>query len=163
LESWVVGPILQLNRAMRITVNNHNTTKRLDVQSSDEIGSLVKCFNEMMGSLEARDSYIQKTLEQLANEVTFADDVISTINHGLVVLSRDGKVKMANSTYYSLFPNSKDQMIGQSFNKSTCDEIWNTCESWLSKMHNETKFEAIIESVKYHNSERFYFITGCRL
>ncbi|RWX56973.1 diguanylate cyclase domain-containing protein [Photobacterium chitinilyticum] len=97
VQSWVTQPITQLNNAVNRIIKDENPSPiRSQIQTSHEVGELVNGFNSMQKKLNERDAKIQATLNQLGEEKAFADDVIETVQHALVVVNQQGKITLAN-------------------------------------------------------------------
>ncbi|WP_305374880.1 diguanylate cyclase domain-containing protein [Photobacterium leiognathi] len=118
LRHWMISPIRQLNDAMINVIHfNQTDTIKQTSDAKDEINALIDCFNTMIVKLNQRESKIKHTISQLENEKAFADDVISTVQHALVVVDRNGRIILANESCASLFPYSVPAMKSRNFCK----------------------------------------------
>lgn len=120
LRHWMISPIRQLNDAM-INVIHFNQTETVQQQanSKDEVSELIDCFNTMIIKLNQRESKIKHTISQLEYEKAFADDVISTVQHALLVVDHSGHVILANESCLKLFDYSPQALQS----KHICDVI----------------------------------------
>ncbi|MBP2699601.1 diguanylate cyclase domain-containing protein [Photobacterium lucens] len=118
LRHWMISPIRQLNDAM-INVIHFDQTDTIEQSSAskDEISALIDCFNTMIIKLNQRESKIKHTISQLENEKAFADDVISTVQHALLVVDRTGRILLANESCSSLFPYSPQALQARHISK----------------------------------------------
>jgi signal transduction histidine kinase len=58
-------PIVHLVETMKIVSSDKNYAVRARAESDDEIGLLMRGFNDMLGQIEARDDRLQRTAEDL--------------------------------------------------------------------------------------------------
>jgi len=73
LQRLVSSPVQELDRVVRKVTEQGDFATRLEVHSRDEIGSLIRSFNQMLGQLEDRDRELashRRNLEQLVGERT---------------------------------------------------------------------------------------------
>ncbi|OBU17139.1 PAS domain S-box protein [Photobacterium aquimaris] len=120
LRHWMISPIRQLNDAM-INVIHFNQTEMVQQQtnSKDEFSKLINYFNTMIIKLNQRESKIKHTIVQLEYEKAFADDVISTVQHALLVVDHAGHIILANDSSSKLFHDSPQALLS----KHICDVI----------------------------------------
>ena len=69
MQKPVSQPILDLANTAKVVSSEKNYKLRLPVTSQDEVGMLVKGFNEMLGQIEQRDAELQRHRENLEEEV----------------------------------------------------------------------------------------------
>ncbi|PSV35440.1 MULTISPECIES: diguanylate cyclase domain-containing protein [unclassified Photobacterium] len=120
LRHWMISPIRQLNDAM-INVIHFNQTEVVQhpTSSKDELSELIDCFNTMIIKLNQRELKIKQTISQLEYEKEFADDVISTVQHALLVVDHSGHIILANDSSSKLFHDSPQVLQSQHI----CDVI----------------------------------------
>lgn len=75
----IVSPILRLSSAMEATINKGEpyVAKQLDVPSNDEIGRLIRVFNQLNQQLASNH-------EKLQNKIDFADQALRNKNSELI-------------------------------------------------------------------------------
>lgn len=95
IQYWVIQPITQLNQAMTSLIKNEKPAP-IHPHTYDELGELVKCFNSMQAQLNDRNAKIRATLRQLGDEKAFADDIIETVQHALIVVNAQQRITLAN-------------------------------------------------------------------
>ncbi len=97
----ITKPIHSLVQATE-EVGRGNLEKRIDVQSSDEIGQLGKSFNRMAENL---------------NRITFTkeyvDNIIESMGDALIVTDKEGKITKANSATASMLGYRERELIGE--------------------------------------------------
>ncbi len=116
LQAWVTKPIAELNKAMRSIV--HDDTKQHftpTVTTNDELGELASCFNEMQLKLQERDKKIRLTLHQFSQEKVFADEVVATVQHALLVIDKSATITLANDACFDVLGVPQRSAIKQNF------------------------------------------------
>ncbi|MGR5254192.1 diguanylate cyclase domain-containing protein [Vibrio astriarenae] len=114
IERQIVTPITALNQSIQDHIEERTTVARLKVPSNDELGQLVSAFNTMIYRLGRRDEQVAHTLDRLEHEKYFANEVIQTVQHALIVVSQDGKVILHNQECVSVFKVEQSSVVGQS-------------------------------------------------
>ncbi|MDR9827648.1 diguanylate cyclase [Vibrio sp. FNV 38] len=123
LEKKVVKPITALNQSIQGHIENRTSVARLQVNSKDELGQLVSAFNTMISRLNQREEQVAYTLDRLEQEKYFANEVIQTVQHALIVVSQDGKIILHNQESVQFFKPNCQKIIG-----SPIFSVLNVCE-----------------------------------
>lgn len=95
--------MFELNEAMQAFVERRAEKPRLVTSNNDEIGELVRAFNTMLQRLKQRDSQVHFTLDKLQEEKAFANEVIETVQHSLLVVDSKGAIVHANMATRDIF------------------------------------------------------------
>ena len=69
LQSFLIGPILAIAATARDVVMRRDYSLRAEKMSDDEVGTLVDSFNAMLAEIEARASELERSNQDLQNEV----------------------------------------------------------------------------------------------
>jgi len=69
LQSMILAPILDLTETATKVTATKNFTVRVENAGKDEVGHLVKCFNEMLVEIEIRDQQLGEAREKLEQRV----------------------------------------------------------------------------------------------
>ncbi|MCL1793242.1 MAG: cell wall metabolism sensor histidine kinase WalK [Oscillospiraceae bacterium] len=108
LISLAVAVVLSFFLAKAITAPIHNITKgavklangdfkkKIEVSSSDEIGTLTITFNEMAENLEATIGELENEREKLESERAKLENIFLYLNDGVLVFSHDGTLDLIN-------------------------------------------------------------------
>ncbi|MCG7495712.1 diguanylate cyclase [Vibrio sp. Of7-15] len=115
IQNWVITPVTDLIHAMRGVIEHRGDFVRPVVRTEDELGELVDCFNTMLDKLHERERQVHYTLDKLAKEKAYADDVIQTVQHALLAVNNKGTVDLANEASGRVFKQSPTDLIDQSF------------------------------------------------
>jgi signal transduction histidine kinase len=71
LQQLIVGPIQRVTSTMKVLTERKDYTSRVQPSGSDEIGTLIQNFNEMLDEIERRDTALSQHKKDL--EVTIYD------------------------------------------------------------------------------------------
>jgi signal transduction histidine kinase/HPt (histidine-containing phosphotransfer) domain-containing protein/ActR/RegA family two-component response regulator len=81
LQRIITGPILLLTQIARSISLDRNYSARVQKRSNDELGTLIDCFNEMLGQIQQRDlqltmhrDHLEELVESRTIELTAARD-----------------------------------------------------------------------------------------
>ena len=114
LSKTMVIPIQRLTEgAMRLA--ERDFSRKIEVQSQDEIGVLTETFNDMAGQL-------QDTLGQVENERNKLDTLFLHMNDGVVAFSREGTVIHSN-------PAAAQMLLRRINSDTTYDQLFGTVAS----------------------------------
>ncbi|CDT67664.1 GGDEF domain [Vibrio coralliirubri] len=103
VQRLIIEPMFDLNDAMQAFVERRSKQPKLVVTNRDEIGDLVRAFNTMLERLQHRDNQINFTLDKLQEEKSFANEVIETVQHSLLVVDEKGLILHANAATRDIF------------------------------------------------------------
>ncbi|NOH31789.1 sensor domain-containing diguanylate cyclase [Vibrio chagasii] len=103
IQRFIIAPMFKLNEAMQAFVERRSEQPKLVASNSDEIGDLVRAFNTMQERLQHRDNQINFTLDKLQEEKSFANEVIETVQHSLLVVDEKGLIVHANAATRDIF------------------------------------------------------------
>ncbi|ROO70445.1 PAS domain S-box-containing protein/diguanylate cyclase (GGDEF)-like protein [Vibrio crassostreae] len=103
VQRLIIEPMFDLNDAMQAFIERRSEQPKLVVTNRDEIGELVRAFNTMLERLQHRDNQINFTLDKLQEEKSFANEVIETVQHSLLVVDEKGVIVHANATTRDIF------------------------------------------------------------
>jgi two-component system nitrogen regulation sensor histidine kinase NtrY len=78
-------------------VRKGNLTHRVDVRAADELGSLVRGFNQMTQELEAN-------ARELDRRRRFTEAILESIPTGVISITADGTIKRVNLALSKIFP-----------------------------------------------------------
>ncbi|MBE8574768.1 diguanylate cyclase [Vibrio sp. OPT18] len=103
VQRLIIEPMFDLNEAMQAFVERRSKQPKLVATNRDEIGELVRAFNTMLERLQHRDNQINFTLDKLQEEKSFANEVIETVQHSLLVVDEKGLILHANAATRDIF------------------------------------------------------------
>lgn len=109
LRAIVIKPISAIRSAID-KIRQGDFKQRIKIISNDEIGYLVKIFNEMMDSIERSDEKIKEEHRELQS-------VLFSMGEGLLVLDRDLNILLMNKTAEKLLGVPAGKAIGKHIKK----------------------------------------------
>jgi len=96
LAKQISVPITALLEAAR-EVRKGNLRHRVEVQAADELGLLVRGFNQMTQEMEAKE-------RELDRRRRFTEAILESIPTGVLSISADGSIKRYNRPLLKIFP-----------------------------------------------------------
>jgi len=96
LSKQISVPITALAEAAS-QVRRGNLSHRVNVRAADELGSLVRGFNQMTQELEANS-------RELDRRRRFTEAILESIPTGVISISSDGAIQRVNRALYQIFP-----------------------------------------------------------
>ena len=96
LAKQISVPITALLEAAR-EVRKGNLKHRVEVQAADELGLLVRGFNQMTQEMEASE-------RELDTRRRFTEAILESIPTGVISISADGSIKRVNRPLLKIFP-----------------------------------------------------------
>jgi nitrogen fixation/metabolism regulation signal transduction histidine kinase len=81
-------------------IRKGNLSYRVSTPAIDEMGTLVRAFNEMMQALEANS-------RELESRRQFTEAILESIPTGVISLSADGSIRRVNRALHGLFPEQR--------------------------------------------------------
>ncbi len=103
VDKFIVRPLHTLNLGMRNYINSQQKGVSIESSANDEIGDLVRAFNTMLQRLNQRDQQVAYTLDKLEAEKSFANEVVETVKHALIVVEPSGEVRLYNAAACRVF------------------------------------------------------------
>lgn len=106
----VVHPIENLEGQVRRIISTGDLESHIPIESWDEIGRLVKSFNQLLNSLDQKN-------ENLKNEKELLTTVVDGVGAGMVLLNLDKKIIWWNTKFAEWF--------GPQLENLPCDQVVN--------------------------------------
>ncbi|QJY39023.1 diguanylate cyclase [Vibrio europaeus] len=112
VEMYIIKPVYRLSSGIWSYIENKRETLNIKHVVDDEIGGLIQAFNTMLERLKERDKQVTNTLKKLEQEKSFADEVVETVKHALVVLNANGEVVHFNAATCAIFRRTPGYLKG---------------------------------------------------
>lgn len=116
VDKYIINPVYKLNQGMRSFIDRQQETIKIEPSSDDEIGDLVTAFNTMLSRLKQRDKQVAFTLDKLEEEKSFANEVVESVKHALIVTDSKGKIVHFNAVTCEVFKCTKSFLQGININ-----------------------------------------------
>lgn len=113
IDRSISNPIYKLKNAA-INIRKGNLDTKIDISSNDEIGELSNEFNGM-----AKD--LQNSNGEIISSKKYIDNVISSMDNSLIIVSKDGIIRTINKAACSLLDYKEAVLIGQPISKVLID------------------------------------------
>lgn len=145
-RQFLLKPLAALQDAAgRIAAGDFSA--RVECASNDEVGALGRAFNVMAGAVEERTRTLEATAETLARreaDIRFERDrlnaVIRSMEDGLFILDREGRVTLANAAARPVL--QAISRVGHGENRLHCEKSRNgtfACMDCIAQVENEVQ------------------------
>jgi two-component system nitrogen regulation sensor histidine kinase NtrY len=84
-----------------------------DAKADDEIGSLTRAFNRMIGQVEASRGELMEAYRQLDERRRFTETVLSGVSAGVIGLDEQGRIELANRSAALLLDTDLSRVAGR--------------------------------------------------
>ncbi len=157
LQKRIVDPIHQLAAVATNFSKSGVCSAQLTVDRTDEIGLLMKGFNDMMTMIQLRDRVLDQQIEvktkEIRRENIFIQAVVDTIPSALLVLDiHELKIMKANKMFRDIF---SLQPVGRNVSE-VLHEIGLT-EQRIASIEKGQLIRSMPEVCQFHESEIKYF------
>ncbi|MCG9580793.1 diguanylate cyclase [Vibrio tubiashii] len=112
VEMYIIKPVYRLSSGIWSYIENKREALNIKHAADDEIGGLIQAFNTMLERLKERDTQVTNTLTKLEQEKAFANEVVETVKHALVVLNSNGEVVHFNAATCAIFRRTPGYLKG---------------------------------------------------
>ena len=116
----ISSPLVKIKAAMQEITSSGDLSKRLTVDSKDEMGGLIFEFNNMLAELEKMNKKIKHSSEELSilykdllDQKKFTSEIIATAPGIVLVLLPDGRVKFVNEGIERITGYKREETIGK--------------------------------------------------
>jgi len=138
LAKGITVPIEKLAQATK-EVSKGNLNIKVEDPASDELGTFIDSFNQMVSDLnESHHNIAQKTLE-LESRKQYIETVLNNITTGVITLNAEGIITTIN-------PSARDMLELQE--KNPIDKSY-------EKILSDSKYSEILDNIKYGMKNKF--------
>ncbi|MCF6300822.1 MAG: ATP-binding protein, partial [Proteobacteria bacterium] len=108
----LVAPIKLLSEATKaITAGNYS--KKIPVNSSDELGLLVESFNSMSSQIATSSALAHRAQSEAENQRTYLEKVMSHLSSGVISIDQDHLIRLSNEATNKILHLDKRSIINQ--------------------------------------------------
>jgi PAS domain S-box-containing protein len=112
ISGWIIrrailNPVKTVATRIASVAHTGNFSERLEQRGEDEIGELVRSFNELMAELD------RKTIQRVESEDRYRN-FIEIAQSPIVTFVSDGKIVISNQKAEKMFGLTKHELLGQS-------------------------------------------------
>ena len=108
----LVRPVEELVGAARRVAAGDLKARVPDPRTRDEVGTLAKAFNQMTARIEAQNGDLLAANDQLENRRALIEAVMAGVSAGVVAISPDGVIRIANDSAIGLLGVGEDGLVG---------------------------------------------------
>lgn len=114
LAKGITVPIEKLAQATK-EVSKGNLTVRVEDEASDELGTLIDSFNQMISDLSESQLHIAQKTAELENRKQYIETVLQNITTGVITLDSDGRITTINPSAREMLAIEDRDPIGKRF------------------------------------------------
>lgn len=114
LSKGITVPIEKLALATK-EVSRGNLSVKVDEPASDEIGTLIDSFNQMIADLKSSQTHIAEKTSELENRKQYIETVLNNITTGVITLDAEGQITTINPSAREMLALGDESPIGRSF------------------------------------------------
>ena len=137
----VVHPIENLEGQVRRIISTGDLESHIPIESWDEIGRLVKSFNQLLNSLDQKN-------ENLKDEKELLTTVVDGVGAGMVLLNTDKKIIWWNTKFAEWF--------GDHLANLRCDQVVNGEGTEGGYLENGRIISVFVNEVRRHFRQMYY-------
>jgi len=146
LAKGITVPIQNLAQATnKITQGDLNT--HIDIEADDEIGVLVKSFNQMTKDLKQnKDGWEQANID-LERRRKYMETVLRNVSAGIISANKDGVITTVNRAAEQMFDIKAEKILQQNYRDLLIPEHLALVDDFLQEMkeNNESSLEKQME------------------
>ncbi len=116
----VTLPLIRLKKAIQEVASSEDLSKRLSVESEDEVGGLTFEFNRMLDTLDKMNKRIKRSGEELAvlyndllEQKRFTSEILSLAPSMVLMFLPDGRIKYANEAIEIVTGFKTEESVGR--------------------------------------------------
>ncbi|MGA9110016.1 MAG: ATP-binding protein [Smithella sp.] len=146
LAKEITVPIQDLVLATnRITQGDLDS--RINIEADDEIGLLVKSFNQMTGDLKKSKNSLEEANITLERRRKYTEAILRNVSAGVVSVDRTGMITTINRAAEKMFDISAEKFVFQNYRDLMMPEHLSLVDEFLQEMKesNESLLEKQLE------------------
>jgi two-component system nitrogen regulation sensor histidine kinase NtrY len=146
LAKGITGPIQDLVMATnRITMGDLDS--RIDIEADDEIGILVKSFNQMTKDLKKSQNSLEEANVHLERRRKYMETVLRNVSAGVISVDKNGIITTINRAAEMMFDIKAEKVLFQNYRDLMIPEHISLVDEFLQEMKdkNETLLEKQLE------------------
>ncbi len=114
LAKGITVPIEKLAQATK-EVSRGNLSVRVENAATDELGTLIDSFNQMIFDLRESQLHIAQKTAELENRKQYIETVLQNITTGVITLDSDGRITTINPSAREMLAISDRNPVGKRF------------------------------------------------
>ena len=142
LAKTITNPIQDLVSATN-RITRGDLDSRIDIEADDEIGLLVKSFNEMTDDLKKSKTSLEAANLSLEERRKYMETVLRNVSAGVISVDKNGTVTTVNSAAEAMFNVEAGQLLNRNYRDLLVAEHVALVDEFLSEM--KEKNERVLE------------------
>jgi two-component system nitrogen regulation sensor histidine kinase NtrY len=146
LAKGITDPIQDLVQATnRITQGDLDS--RIDIEADDEIGLLVKSFNQMTKDLKKSKNSVEEANINLEQRRKYMETVLRNVSAGVISVDKAGMITTINRAAEKMFDIKSEKVLFQNYRDLMIPEHLSLVDEFLQEMkeNNESLLEKQLE------------------
>ncbi len=146
LAKGITGPIQNLAEATN-KITQGDLDIHIDIEADDEIGVLVKSFNQMTRDLKKSKDGLEQANVSLEQRRKYMETVLRNVSAGIISADSDGVITTVNRAAEKMFDIETDKVLLQNYRDLLIPEHLSLVDEFLQeiKENNESSLEKQIE------------------
>jgi two-component system, NtrC family, nitrogen regulation sensor histidine kinase NtrY len=142
LAKGITGPIQDLVLATnRITQGDLDSS--IDIEADDEIGTLVKSFNQMTKDLKKSKNSLEEANVHLERRRKYMETVLRNVSAGVISVNKEGMITTVNRAAENMFDIKAEKVLFQNYRDLMIPEHISLVDEFLQEM--KEKNESLLE------------------
>jgi len=121
LAKGITVPIEKLAQATK-EVSRGNLGVRVEDSATDELGTLIDSFNQMISDLRDSQLHIAQKTAELENRKQYIETVLQNITTGVITLDSEGRITTINSSAREMLTLDDKNPVGKDFREVLVDD-----------------------------------------
>ena len=121
LAKGITVPIEKLAQATK-EVSRGNLAVRVEDAASDELGTLIDSFNQMISDLQDSQLHIAQKTAELENRKQYIETVLHNITTGVITLDSEGRITTINPSAREMLALEDRNPVGKGFQEVLVDD-----------------------------------------
>ncbi|MCC6549079.1 MAG: PAS domain S-box protein [Ignavibacteriaceae bacterium] len=117
LHGTITGSLSGLTNTARLVSLNNDYTRRAEIKSNDEVGHLIKTFNEMLETISSKNDENRNLIKDLSESRSIINTILDNIPQPIFWKDRHGYYLGCNKAFARFAGiESEDKIIGKNLN-----------------------------------------------
>ena len=146
LAKGITDPIQDLVQATN-RITRGDLDSRIDIEADDEIGLLVKSFNQMTKDLKKSKDSVEKANINLEQRRKYMETVLRNVSAGVISVDKYGMITTINRAAEKMFDIKAEKVLFQNYRDLMIPEHLSLVDEFLQEMkeNNESSLEKQLE------------------
>jgi len=131
-------------------VASGNLDYRIEQESSDEIGTLVRSFNKMTEDLKS-------SRKELEERRIYIETVLANIDSGVIATDSSGRILAVNQSALFILGKRSQELVGQTLNQAFSGELKKVIEE-MEREQEENQKRTVVQQFSLRTPERNLYL-----